>query len=412
MSRRSSCGRQTARDGTLTLTIAGRLAHREDASLHRPPHLLPSATRTVVMLMLLLLLDQQNPESSCFCISSLLLNYTASLMSETTEQPKNDEIPESPSANADVDIKQPPSPAIPFMMDSNRRMTQIRQAITPYLPPPVIQGMQQADILLTPYIGPEPTITILSTLLLGFVLWQFVKILSHSITGARAIVEEDEEEQERKQVSDKEFKETLLLCGPSNAGKTRLFYELCHNRSNVPTLTSMKMNVDVSDDGIRFMDYPGHRSALGTLVESLLKENSHSSRIHIVLVLDSSQPVQSAADILFQLLHVAHSFPRRISVFVACHKCDLSNAKNHKRIRIQLRTELERMLKLASTTSSGDDDDQHDLWWPPGKPLDMEHIGTLHLAHLEFNSTSCENQKGMDELRAFCEGKVPEIEVL
>jgi signal recognition particle receptor subunit beta len=322
-------------------------------------------------------------------------------MSETKEQTKN-EIPVSQNADED---KQPlvVVDAVPIV----DRRTQIRQSITPYLPPPVIQGMQQADLFLEPYMGPEPSISIVTTLLLGFVLLQLVKILSRLSGGARAIVEEDEEEQERKQVSTKDYKETLLLCGPSNAGKTRLFYELCHNRSNVSTLTSMKMNVDVSDDGIRYMDYPGHRSALGILLESLLKESSNN--IHVVLVLDSSQPVQSAADVLFQLLHVAHSFPRRISVFVACHKSDLPNAKNHKRIRIQLRTELERMLKLASTSSS---DNHDDLWWPPGKPLDMEHIGTLHLAHLEFNSTSCESEQGMDELRAFCKGKVPEIEAL
>lgn len=269
--------------------------------------------------------------------------------------------------------------------------TKIRERVVPYLPPPVIKGWRQVDPLLEPYLGLEPTVTLVGSLLLGVLVWQVLKILS-SLSSGRAIVDDDDDQVIASSHQKQDFAATILLCGPTNAGKTRLFYQLCFGETNVRTVMSLRANVDVSPETrIRFIDYPGHSSLQSPQFLEIL-----DTARGIVLVLDTTQRVDSVADVLYQLLAYADKKKRVLDVFVACHKADVQNAKNWRRIKIQLRTELERLLKVNSM-----EDESSDLWWTPGKPLDLEK---LPQAELQFCSTSCESGVGMQELSEFCYG--------
>lgn len=268
--------------------------------------------------------------------------------------------------------------------------TKLRENVEPYLPPPIVKGWRQVDPLLEPYLGPEPTITLVGSVLLGVLVWQVLKILS-SFSGGRAIVGDDDDQViSSSQKLKQDFVATILLCGPPNSGKTRLFYQLCFGETNVSTVTSLRANICVSEQTkIRFVDNPGHAS----LSSPEFLEILDSSR-GIVLVLDTTQPVASVADVLFQLLAHANKKKKPLDIFVACHKTDLPNAKNWRRIKIQLRTEVERLLKVRSMEQESDE-----LWWTPGKPLALENLPN---AELQFCSTSCESGVGIQELAEFC----------
>lgn len=274
--------------------------------------------------------------------------------------------------------------------------TNVRETVTPYLPPPVVKGWRQVDPLLKLYIGEEPIVTLAGSFLLAILVWQIVKAFS-SLTSGRAIVDDDDDQVIASSSHKKEdYGETILLCGPPGAGKTRLLYQLLKT-PNVSTVTSLRANVEISQK-IRFMDYPGHASLRSAQFLQFLKESNG-----VVLVLDTTQPVASVADVLYQLLEHAHNNKSmKLQVFVACHKSDKPNAKNWRRIKIQLRTELERLLKVRSAEM---DSSVENLWWTPGKPLDLDAIPHVTL---QFCSTSCENQVGIEELQDFlnfCNGK-------
>jgi signal recognition particle receptor subunit beta len=150
------------------------------------------------------------------------------------------------------------------------------------------------------------------------------------------------------------------------------------------------------------MDYPGHASLQSQQFLNVLNDTRG-----IVLVLDTTQPVASVADVLYQLLAHANKTNQVLDIFVACHKMDAPNAKNWRRIKIQLRAELERLLKVRSM-------EENDVWWTPGKPIDLEN---LPMATLQFCSTSCETNVGMNELASFCNDdmtpdKVAEVELI
>ena len=80
---------------------------------------------------------------------------------------------------------------------------------------------------------------------------------------------------------------TVVLCGPSNSGKTVLFHRIM-NQKAVATVTSIEMNHELLDNNIRLVDYPGHPSLRSNLLE-LLK--NISSELRVILVLDSSKSV-------------------------------------------------------------------------------------------------------------------------
>lgn len=279
--------------------------------------------------------------------------------------------------------------------------TRVREIMVPYLPPPVIQAIHQVDPLLEPYVGPEATVTILFSLFVSWMLLVVVRFLTRR-TG-RAIARDNHAGNDTiLQASEDDnmaYDATVVLVGPSDAGKTRIFHQLVHDNhdhheNTIPTLMSLRANVGVAQ-GIRYMDWPGWASITDddVLQPILLKK----SRPRMVLVLDATQSVTAAADVFYDVL--AHFYKtcdkhRPAQLFIACHKQDLK-AKNTKRIQLQLRTELERLLQVNKASSS---EDKKNLWWPAGEPLELDQ---LTFCKLYFGATSC--VKGLsDEFMAYC----------
>lgn len=259
--------------------------------------------------------------------------------------------------------------------------TTIRRVVLPYFPPPLVRTIDHADPLLKPYVGDEASITILGSLLLAYLLYSLLKVASFS---GKAIVDE-EEEALTKSLQHKSFSQTVLLMGPPRAGKTRLFYQLCHDLLGAKTAISLRPNVGFKDE-TRFMDYPGHLS-LSALPSDIL-----SSRI--LLLLDATQPAASSAEVFLQLLIAA---PKKPTVVVLCHQSDKAGAKNAKRLRLQLRTEMERLLKTTHA-------DAQLQGWTPGVTLELEQV-----VNLAFVSTSVVTGTGMDEVMKFVkDGRLPE----
>lgn len=310
--------------------------------------------------------------------------------------------------------------------------TRVRQTLTPYLPPPVIRGIKEIDAKLKVTVGPEASITLLSTVLIGWLTIIIVRFLVSRVGGkGRAIADEDEDAVLSGSSLKKglDYDATVLLCGPTRAGKTRLHYQLCYGEKNMPTVMSIKGNVGLSrptksstaasdtnestatatkEPVIRYMDWPGHASLDDPALTQVLQ-----SQPRIVLMLDATQPVALAADTLDQLLSTyavsskKKSTTKSIPIFVACNKKDFPKAKNWRRCKIQIRTELERLLSVRQGNSKTETEtvEANATWWPEVEALDLERLpGGVHLY---FASTTLEG-KGSPELEHFCRtGELP-----
>jgi len=239
--------------------------------------------------------------------------------------------------------------------------TTLRQKITPYLPPPVVVAMRKIDPQLEPYVGAEPSITIMGSLFLGLLLWQLFMRIGGS-GGGKAIQNDDDDDDALVPKETRYFDSTLLLCGPSLAGKTCLFHALVHpGLKNLATVKSIKPNtgfVTLDDKKIcRVLDAPGHWGA-SKMVSTVLETDDLSSPDRIVLVLDSTLPVAKAADYLYSIIsHAPSDSDTTQGVLVACHKAKAPKAKNTRRIKLQLRTELERLDSLSVGKENGDTKD-------------------------------------------------------
>jgi hypothetical protein len=221
-----------------------------------------------------------------------------------------------------------------------------------------------------------------------------------------------------------EYSCTVLICGPPLSGKTRLFYHLLCGE-NYDTVSSLEANAAVVG-GARYVDWPGARKILGP---AGLGPVLRSPNLRVAVVADSTQPVAGAADVLNQLFSHYHGSSLKsksklsaadpVPVLVMCHKSDLPGAKNAKRIQLQLRGELERLLKsssaksaasssaAAAATTASPSSAHSDFveWWPVGEPLDFDRLG---FARVAFASTSCEGDGCRRLLGEFCRaGELP-----
>ena len=71
--------------------------------------------------------------------------------------------------------------------------TTLRQNLTHYLPPPVVNAIRQVDNQLETYIGPEPSVTIFSTFALALLLWNFLIRATDRGGGGKAIDDDDDQ---------------------------------------------------------------------------------------------------------------------------------------------------------------------------------------------------------------------------
>ncbi|OEU19691.1 hypothetical protein FRACYDRAFT_167725, partial [Fragilariopsis cylindrus CCMP1102] len=282
--------------------------------------------------------------------------------------------------------------------------TTLRESIAPYLPPPVLKAIKEIDPQLEPYVGPEGCITVVGSLLLSYALYQLVRnIFGSSLSsssssslgdgGKNKAIHEDYRDQDILPVSNEKsrpFDGTIVLCGPSLTGKTSLFYQLIQQEQEQQqkwkTVRSIKSNTGFLEHNrkvLRVLDTPGHWGP-----EKLIRAVPLRDIDRLLVVVDSTQPVAPAADYLYAILKQQKSKSKnKASVLISCHKSDHPKAKNARRIKLQLRSELIRLSKLDNI------DDENDNYWE-------ENLNAIPLC-----SSNVDN---FNSVREFCEtGAIP-----
>lgn len=238
-------------------------------------------------------------------------------------------------------------------INSPATATRLRLQITPYLPPPMVVAMKTLDPKLEPLLGPEASITLLGTVMIGLLLWKVLSmVFGDSSAAKRGAIQDEEDDDAIVDYKEIYYDGTVLFCGPSLAGKTSLFYSLVNPTNIYPirTVSTLKPNtgfVSQQNSIWRYLDTPGHWSPT-KLVSTVLIPSTRIERI--VLVLDSTQSVSKVADYLYELLRHYQG-----TILVACHKSKEPKAKNVRRLKLQIRTELERLSQLDSSSTPQSD---------------------------------------------------------
>jgi signal recognition particle receptor subunit beta len=254
-------------------------------------------------------------------------------------------------------------------------------------------------------LGPEPSLLIAISLFWAYLCVQLIKLFTGK-TSRSAIREKTSENVGA-------YNETIVLCGPCGAGKTRIFYQVCLDETDLPTVTSVQANIGIPPStGVRFIDWPGHAST--NLMHDEVFATVLRERVRFVLVIDSTQPVGTAADTLHQIFQYYYSKHGKTArqtgksvfglggskeapiIFVACHKQDVSKAKNPRRIQLQLRTELERLLQAQQASSTAP------TYWPAGTPVQWDQLEEAIGCRLAWCPTHCKGGDGLDTLMSFC----------
>jgi signal recognition particle receptor subunit beta len=364
-------------------------------------------------------------------------------------------------------------------------LTNARLAISPYLSPPILQLIKRIDtndyvkrIIPHPTYNKEPSMVLLATILGLYLLRTLLRIATiivkkgnkPAIDGLDTDAPEDNVLNLNSSTKLKDYKDLVVLFGPERGGKTVLFHSLLtapgtSSRTSIPsTVMSLKANIAVvtpsstttSSDKIRIVDYPGHitlSSQLPTLLNpsKLPSSSSSSSTVRGILVIDATKPVSAAASLLYDVILTNDALrtawemqETKFHILVCCHKSDATNAKNWRRIKIQLRSELEKLKKISQKVSSasgrggdsllsssqdstsmsmnmnvdmdmggdGDGGVNQKKFELVGKTIDLDDLGKngLPMIQLSFLSTSCiagdgtEGEgEGMRELKAFVE---------
>jgi signal recognition particle receptor subunit beta len=200
------------------------------------------------------------------------------------------------------------------------------------------------------------------------------------------------------------------------SGKTTLLHRLfCQNEREPPmTVTSLVANAiylpknNTNHDGIvRIIDYPGHPSLASQFTQLLLPTTTS----RVIFTIDTTQPVTEAVSLLYSSILINSPVRKswrdqQLDILVTCTKTDLKGSKNYKRIKIQLRNELERLRKVDSVVSHPNGED----WTLNGKNIDLDNLGEdvpIRLYFVEVGLRS-EEDSGMAIVRDFVlNGLVP-----
>ena len=218
------------------------------------------------------------------------------------------------------------------------------------------------------------------------------------------------------------YNDTVIICGAVGSGKTallqRLLFSNTHGKWELPmTVTSIVANAAYltasSSSGkrgvVRIIDYPGHPS-LASQFTSLLVPSDVS---RLVFTIDTTQPVTEAVTMLYSSILVnptvrSNWTNQQLDILVTCTKTDCKGSKNYKRIKIQIRNELERLRKIDSAV--GGSYNENGEWILKGKNIDLDNLGKevpmkLYFAEVGLGS---DDNCGVQVIRDFVlNGTVP-----
>eukprot|EP01082_Thalassiosira_pseudonana_P000722 g1521.t1 g1521 contig10:2267209-2268231(-) len=317
-------------------------------------------------------------------------------------------------------------------------LTTLRKTSAPYLPPPLLQFIHTIDtyahvnhesIATNDYFNSEPSMAVVSTFLMAFFVLKAIKGLQNwwinttkrstahlSGDGGGVLGAIDSGNGEGGLQSGKSmghvpsFQETVVLCGAVGSGKTALLHLLCSpGEKTLPpmTITSLVASVGYigksskesgDETAVRVIDYPGHPS-LSSQLSTLLLPITTS---RLVFAMDATQPVTEGVALLYQSI-LNHSQIRRswsdegkkLIILVVCTKSDGKGAKNYKRMKIQVRNELDRLRKVDLALDS-DGSAALDV---KGK-LDLDNLESLPVS-LHFVETGFGDANGFKAVRNF-----------
>jgi len=248
-------------------------------------------------------------------------------------------------------------------------LAHLREVISPHLPPPVLALINSIDSnpLVNEYIlkqEDEPSMAIIISVVSMYIIYNIVTLFFSIFSGRKALIEGgglDDDEPEGNVLSNvlddnaNQYRDSVILFGPCGGGKSVLFHQLVKSTTRVvPTVTSLKANVEMLDESLRIVDYPGHVT-LSIQLSTLLLLDSRgykaSGSIRVVLIVDSTKSVSEAGSLLYNSVLTNPSFVNArkdaggdsgtIHIMVVCNKSDESGSKNWRRIKIQLRSELD-----------------------------------------------------------------------
>ena len=315
-----------------------------------------------------------------------------------------------------------------------------RRIVAPFLPPPVLRAIHATDShfvvhhasFTDEYLHSEPSMAILSAMLLACTVWKAFQIVWTSSTSrSTAHLSKNEDTvlgnlagtRDRRKNGDDgfspPFKETVVICGASHSGKTTLLYLLCSDGPIPMTVTSLVANVGYisSDDSIggpaedatllRLIDYPGHPSLSSQLSGLLNSENT----ARVIFTIDSSQSVTDGAALLYQRiltnLEARQSWLARgfkMHVLVVCTKSDVKGSKNYKRMKIQIRNELDRLRKIDLELKQN----SATVFPIKGRSIDLDNLGDQIPVALHFVESGIE-EDDIDVIKEFVlTGALPE----
>jgi len=329
--------------------------------------------------------------------------------------------------------------------------TRVRHTISPYLPPPVLNLMSSIDSnpSMQNMIGDEPSMVLFVALLTIALMGKVIKLFS-LITSGKAVEGLDDDAPEGHVLSEldkaksdgkqeESYDDSVVLFGPSNSGKSVLFHTLISSpnkkdgdqKMKLPnTVMSLKANVSVvknetgengggNSAAVRLVDYPGHVTLSSHLSSLLTPTTNHkNSTIRGLLVIDSTKSVSDAAALLYhtvltnaKLLDSWEKKKDNFHIMVVCSKADETKTKNWRRIKIQLKTELEKLKKISSSVASGSvtmegtasnemDTSKREM---TGKNVNLDDLSKngLPMIQLSFVSVSCSSMIGFDALKSF-----------
>eukprot|EP01136_Pigoraptor_vietnamica_P012609 Opistho-1_new@4055 len=152
-------------------------------------------------------------------------------------------------------------------------------------------------------------------------------------------------------------RDTVLLLGLCDAGKTALFYALKTGKW-VPTCTSMAENaaqipLDRASRVVPVIDLPGHER----LRLKNIERHSRTARA-IVFVVDSVHfPAQKrqVAELIHDVLADRAVHRARIPVLVACNKSEIVTARDHASIKADIEKEIDTLRMTQAAAVAGQD---------------------------------------------------------
>lgn len=192
----------------------------------------------------------------------------------------------------------------------------------------------------------------------------------------------------------KNNKNTVLLLGTCDAGKTAMYILLKHGQ-NRPTVSSMKENegqVEIANKMFDIVDMPGHDRIRYRYVDFLPVTRS------IVFVVDSttlSRQIRPVAEYLYDVLAKSEVQKQRTPILIACNKSDMITALPVEKIKLMLEAEINRLRDTRTArVEQQEEDEQEAFLGYEGEEFKFDHIDNS----IDFESCSVES-KNVDNIK-------------